>query len=80
MKLSKVTIGLLLLGASLAVAQEDKASAKKDKQQATKMREKNTKNAEGKEINHGNVTAEQDTLKPTRRKISKEYCPLCGMG
>jgi hypothetical protein len=70
MKLSHVTLGLLILGASAGIAQDGRRRTASDSTKVDKHRPVDKHKAK-----HDTVKA---TTKPV--KITKDYCPPCGMG
>lgn len=67
MKLSHITLGVLILGASLSQAQD---KGKKPKQDSTKVKCTNTKTVKNKPVKDSTAKV----------KHSARYCPACGMG
>lgn len=72
MKLSHLTLGALLLAASVGYAQQQ---PKRPKSDTTKVQRKRPET--------GKKVVKKDTLKgtlPSHKIISPDYCPPCGMG
>ncbi|MCD6068447.1 MAG: hypothetical protein K0S33_3273 [Bacteroidetes bacterium] len=70
MKLSHVALGLLVLGASIGVAQENpKRTPARDSSKVVRKRPEGNKQK-----------VKADTTKKIPSKITHDYCPPCGMG
>jgi hypothetical protein len=72
MKLSHVTLSLLILGASAGMAQEGRKRQATDKTKPDKNRHATTTKHK--------VKPDSTKTTPKPDKISKDYCPPCGMG